>query len=147
MLQAQDVEEYERFMAQAFIRPVNTTDSAERVPADVWGVVFTFLPIETVIRVCEKLSKHIKSACSNRLYKTLVTRILIEKGQALPGEPPKNWKDAFRQRVFKWDLEKFSKTLDTPGSINSLFSDFFREFWRGISGGVRDYLGEILEGF
>ena len=35
----------------------------------------------------------------------------------------------------------------TPGSINSLFSDFFREFWRGISGGVRDYSGEVLGGF
>ena len=35
----------------------------------------------------------------------------------------------------------------TPGSMNSLFSDFFREFWRGILAGVRDYLGEILGGF
>ena len=35
----------------------------------------------------------------------------------------------------------------TPGSMNSLFSDFFREFWRGILGGVRDYLGEVLGGF
>ena len=37
--------------------------------------------------------------------------------------------------------------MHTPGSMNSLFSDFFREFWRGISGGVRDYLGEMLGGF
>ena len=37
--------------------------------------------------------------------------------------------------------------LSTPGSMNSLFSDFFREFWRGILGGVRDYLGEVLGGF
>ena len=29
----------------------------------------------------------------------------------------------------------------TPGSMNSLFGDFFRVFWRGILGGVRDYLG------
>ena len=35
----------------------------------------------------------------------------------------------------------------TPGSMNSLFGDFFREFWRGILGGVRDYLGEVLGGF
>ena len=35
----------------------------------------------------------------------------------------------------------------TPGSMNSLFSDLFREFWRGILGGVRDYLGEVLGGF
>ena len=35
----------------------------------------------------------------------------------------------------------------TPGSINSLFSDMFRECWRGILGGVRDYLGEVLGGF
>ena len=31
--------------------------------------------------------------------------------------------------------------------MNSLFGDFFREFWRGILGGVRDYLGEVLGGF
>ena len=37
--------------------------------------------------------------------------------------------------------------LDTPGSMNSLFSDLFREFWRGILGGLRDYLGEVLGGF
>ena len=35
----------------------------------------------------------------------------------------------------------------TPGSMNSLFGDFFKEFWRGILGGVRDYLGEVLVGF
>ena len=35
----------------------------------------------------------------------------------------------------------------TPGSMNSLFSDLFKEFWRGILGGVRDYLGKVLEGF
>ena len=35
----------------------------------------------------------------------------------------------------------------TPGLINSLFSDFFRELWRGILGDVRDYLGEVLGGF
>ena len=35
----------------------------------------------------------------------------------------------------------------TPGSMNSLFSDLFKEFWRGILGGVRDYLGEVLVGF
>ena len=31
--------------------------------------------------------------------------------------------------------------------MNSLFSYFFMEFWRGILGGVRDYLGEIVGGF
>ena len=31
--------------------------------------------------------------------------------------------------------------------MNSLFSDFFKEIWRGILGGVRDYVGEILGGF
>ena len=33
---------------------------------------------------------------------------------------------------------------NTSGSMNSLFSNLFREFWRGISGGVRDYLGVDL---
>ena len=28
--------------------------------------------------------------------------------------------------------------------MNSLFVDFFKEFWRGILGGVRDYLGVVL---
>ena len=37
--------------------------------------------------------------------------------------------------------------IHTPGTMNSLFSDFFREFWRGILGGVRDYVGEVLAGF
>ena len=38
---------------------------------------------------------------------------------------------------------------NTPGSMNSLFSDLFRECWRGTLGGVRDdfYLGEVLGGF
>ena len=31
--------------------------------------------------------------------------------------------------------------------MNSLFSDFFREFSGGILGGVRDYLGVIWEEF
>ena len=31
--------------------------------------------------------------------------------------------------------------------MNSLFGDFVREFWRGVLGGVRDYLGEIVGGF
>ena len=43
-------------------------------------------------------------------------------------------------------FEKCSKA-PKPGSMNSLFSDFFREFWRGILGGVRDYLGEVLGDF
>ena len=30
--------------------------------------------------------------------------------------------------------------------MNSQFSDVFGEFWVGILGGVRDYLGEILGG-
>ena len=45
----------------------------------------------------------------------------------------------------KTNMEIYS--TNTPGSMNSLFSDFFREFWRGILGGVRDYLGEVLGGF
>ena len=39
--------------------------------------------------------------------------------------------------------------LCTPGSINSLFSDFFREFWkgyfRGCSGFFRRYVGRFLK--
>ena len=31
--------------------------------------------------------------------------------------------------------------------MNGLFSDFFKEFWKGILGGVRDYLVDILGGF
>ena len=44
-------------------------------------------------------------------------------------------------------LQAIAHELPTPGSINSLFSDLFREFGRGILGGVRDYLGETLGGF
>ena len=40
----------------------------------------------------------------------------------------------------------FTKSC-SPRSMHSLFSDFFKEFWKGISGGVRDYVGEVLEGF
>ena len=40
-----------------------------------------------------------------------------------------------------------SISQSTPGSMNSLFSDFFREFWRGILGVVRNHLGEVLGGF
>ena len=36
---------------------------------------------------------------------------------------------------------------DTLHSMNRLFSEFFKEFWRRILGGVRDYLGEVLGGF
>ena len=35
----------------------------------------------------------------------------------------------------------------TPGSINSLFGDFFRELWGIVLEGVRDFLGRILGGF
>ena len=35
----------------------------------------------------------------------------------------------------------------TPGSMNSLFSDLFKEVWRDILGVVRDYSGEVLGGF
>ena len=31
--------------------------------------------------------------------------------------------------------------------MNSLFGDFFKEFWRGLLGGVRDYLGVDLGRF
>ena len=41
---------------------------------------------------------------------------------------------------------RFPET-STPGSMNSLFGDFFREFWRGILGGVRDYLGGDVDRF
>ena len=34
-----------------------------------------------------------------------------------------------------------------PGSMNILFIDLFKEFWRGILGGALDYLGEMLGGF
>lgn len=37
----------------------------------------------------------------------------------------------------------------TPGSVNGLFSDLFREFWRGVFGGVQDYFkrfGEFASG-
>ena len=37
--------------------------------------------------------------------------------------------------------------LFTPGSMNRLFGDFFREFLGAILGGVRDYLGEVLADF
>ena len=40
-----------------------------------------------------------------------------------------------------------SNMFGTPGSMNSLFSDFFRECWRGNLRGVRNYLGDIWEGF
>ena len=43
-------------------------------------------------------------------------------------------------------LEISGQKTYTPASMNSLFSDFFRDFWRGILGGVRDYLGEVLGG-
>ena len=35
----------------------------------------------------------------------------------------------------------------TPGSMNSLFSDFLMEFWSVILGCVRDYLREVLGDF
>ena len=47
-------------------------------------------------------------------------------------------------------MPKKLKTLSqdyTPGSINSLLSDLFKEFGRGMLGGVRDYVGEVLGGF
>ena len=37
--------------------------------------------------------------------------------------------------------------LVTPGSMNSLFSDFVREFWRGVLEGILGHLGETLGGF
>ena len=37
--------------------------------------------------------------------------------------------------------------LATLRSLSSLLGDFFREFWRGILGGVREYLGGIWGGF
>ena len=36
--------------------------------------------------------------------------------------------------------------MHTPGSTNSLFSDFFGEFWRGILGGVRERFWEVSGG-
>ena len=35
----------------------------------------------------------------------------------------------------------------TPGSMNSLFSDFVKEFGRESLEGVRDYVEEMLESF
>ena len=49
------------------------------------------------------------------------------------------------QYVLNYACRKWKQC--TPGSMNSLFSDLFKEFWRGILGGVRDYLGEIWGGF
>ena len=37
--------------------------------------------------------------------------------------------------------------LSTLRSLSSLLGDFFKEFWRGILGGVRDYLGGFGGGF
>ena len=52
------------------------------------------------------------------------------------------------------DCEKVTKkenkqqnNLYTPGSMNRLFGDFFKEFWRGVLGCVRDYLGVDLGRF
>ena len=47
----------------------------------------------------------------------------------------------------KTEQNTTTTTECTPGSMNGLFSDFRREFRKGILGGVRDYLGEILGGF
>ena len=41
---------------------------------------------------------------------------------------------------------EISAVYRTPGSMDSLFSDFVKEIWRGTSG-ARDYLGEIWGGF
>ena len=62
---------------------------------------------------------------------------------------PINTKFLFRGVVDTCRLQPLSVVAIhcTPGSMNSLFSDFFMEFWRGILGGVRDYLGEVLGGF
>ena len=39
------------------------------------------------------------------------------------------------------------RRVTTLKSLSSLLGDFFREFWRGILEGVRDYLGEVFGGF
>ena len=39
------------------------------------------------------------------------------------------------------------QNISTPGYLNSLFGYLFRDFWRGILGCVRDYLGEVWGGF
>ena len=49
--------------------------------------------------------------------------------------------------IFRVPNDGRSVDFGTPGSMNSLFSDLFMEFWRGILGGVRDYLGEVWGGF
>ena len=41
----------------------------------------------------------------------------------------------------------FSYSLYTPGSMNSLFCDFFREFWRGILGGCSGLFSGYIERF
>ena len=41
----------------------------------------------------------------------------------------------------------FLHYVPTPGSMNSLFSGLFTEFWRDVLGGGRHYLGEIWGGF
>ena len=35
--------------------------------------------------------------------------------------------------------------MSKPGWMNSLFNNLFMKCWRGMLGGVRDYLGEMLE--
>ena len=39
------------------------------------------------------------------------------------------------------------KNCPTTGSMSSLFSDLFKEIWRDILGGARDYSLDILEDF
>ena len=41
----------------------------------------------------------------------------------------------------------FTVFVPTLGSMNRLFGDFFKEFWRVILGGVRKYLRVFSGGF
>ena len=49
---------------------------------------------------------------------------------------PSNWLQM--SRIWTFDI--------TLRSLSSLLGDLFREFWRGILGGVREGFGEVLGG-
>ena len=44
-------------------------------------------------------------------------------------------------------VPKMLQESSTPGSMNILFNAFSMEIWRGMLGGVWDYLSGMLEGF
>jgi len=64
------------------------------------------------------------------------------KAQKLP-QAPCRFKCAIRLQTYFSPKLSIWTLLNTPGSMSSLFGDFFRELCRGILGGVSDYLGYI----